>query len=87
MKQLQEIIKYVSFLGQLGLSFAAPLVLCILGSWYLCEKLGVGPWIYVVGIVFGLGAAFMTAYKFYLLMTKGKEKDKDKKPVSFNDHS
>lgn len=85
MKNLQEIIKHVSLLGQLGLSFITPIILCVLGSWFLCEKCGLGAWVYIVGFFFGLGGAFMTAYKFYLYLTRKKE---DKKtPVSFNNHT
>ncbi len=73
-------------LVQLGLSFAVPIVLCMLGSWWLDSKLELGAWIYIVGMVFGLGAAFMTAYKFYLYEVNKADKEK-KKPISFNDHS
>ena len=86
MKGLQEIIKHVSLLAQLGLSFAAPLVLCMLGCWWLDSRFELGAWIYIVGIVFGLGAAFMTAYKFYLYTVSKTDREK-KKPTSFNDHS
>lgn len=85
MKGLQEIIKHVSLLSQLGLSFITPIVLCVLGCWFLCEKCGFGAWIYIIGFVFGLGGAFMTAYKFYCWQTRKKEDRKP--PVSFNRHS
>ena len=85
MKNIQEIIKHVSMLAQLGLSFATPLVLCMLGCMWLDSSFGLGAWIYIVGMVLGLGAAFVTAYKFYLF-TVGKTDKEKKEPISFNDH-
>lgn len=45
-------------------------------------------WIYIVGFFFGIGASFMTAYKFYLseIQKEKKENKNKKKRVSFNKH-
>lgn len=83
--EFNEIIKNVAFLGQLGLSLIMPVLLCIALCVFLSNRFGIGTWIYIPGFVFGLGASFMTAYKFYVSETK-KSKKEEKKTVSFNNH-
>ncbi|MCQ2555389.1 MAG: AtpZ/AtpI family protein, partial [Clostridia bacterium] len=46
-------------------SFIMPMLICMLICYLLSSKFGLDSWIYVVGILFGLGASCMTAYKFY----------------------
>ncbi len=85
MRYWSEILKNLSILGQLGLSFAMPLLLCL----FLCYKLTVwfslGAWIYLPGFFFGLGGSFMTAWKLYLMIMK-KEKKREDPGISFNSH-
>lgn len=73
---------------QLGITLVTPILLCIAFCWWLCDAFGVGTWVYIPGILFGLGASAMSAYKFYqsaMHMQKRRKKEK-KDPVSFNDH-
>ena len=72
--------------AQLGLSLIMPTLLCILVCVWLCNKFDIGGWIYIPGFIFGLGASFMTAYKFYLAESKKSNKDKDKRKVGHNRH-
>lgn len=83
--ELNDIIKNVAFLGQLGLSLIMPVLLCIALCVFLSNRFNIGAWIYIPGFVFGLGASFMTAYKFYISETK-KSKKEEKKTISFNKH-
>ncbi len=85
MKQWREIATKLTLLSQLGLSFIMPLLMCIGICWLLCDKLGVGLWVYIIGFPFGLASSFLTAYKFYVLV-RNKEKKNQKKKVSFNNH-
>ena len=86
-KILREILKNITLVGQLGLSFIMPVLLCVGLCWFLTDRFGVGAWIYILGFVFGLGASFMTAYKFYLSVVAKEEKEAEKnKKVSFNRH-
>ncbi len=82
---LSKIFKHLTLLTQLGLSLIMPLLMCLAFCWFLTYKFGVGVWVYILGFFFGLGASFMTAYKFYMSQTR-KNKD-DKKKVSFNRHN
>lgn len=80
--------KNLALLTQLGLSLIAPPVVCMLVCWWIISKTGAGSWVYIIGIVLGIGASFMTAYNFYRSFNRKHEKEmEDKKPpVSFNDH-
>ncbi|MDD2956468.1 MAG: AtpZ/AtpI family protein [Oscillospiraceae bacterium] len=52
-----HILKNITFLTQVGLSVAAPLVLCIWGAVWLQSRFGLGGWVVLVGFVLGLGGA------------------------------
>lgn len=84
-EELNNIIKNVAFLGQLGLSLIMPILICIALCVFLTNRFNVGTWIFIPGFIFGLGASFMTAYKFYVAETK-KSKKEEKKTISFNNH-
>ena len=83
-KGLKEIFKTLPLVGQLGISLVMPLLLCFLLSYWLVNRFGIGQWVYIIALVFGLGASFMTAYKVYL--SSVNKSKKDKKPVAFNRH-
>jgi len=79
---------------QLGITLIMPILLCIAFCWWLCDAFGVGVWVYIPGILFGLGSSVMSGYKFYRSVMK-MQKKKDKKhgtdspkrnTVAFNDH-
>ena len=87
MKQWSEILRNVTMLSQLGLSFITPLLLCLALCWFIISKTGVGVWVYIPGFIFGLGSSFMVAYRLYLSVLKKEEKEKKKRTsVSFNQH-
>ena len=83
--ELNEIVRQISLLGQLGLSIIMPLLMCIALCWYLTTYRNVGLWVYIPGFFLGLGGSAMTVYKFYLSETR-KSKKEEKKTVSFNRH-
>lgn len=85
MKQYRDVFKQLVLISQLGISIITPTLVCILICVYISNKTGVGGWIYIIGFVFGLGASFMTAYKFYKAEVDKKEPDRKEK-VSFNKH-
>lgn len=85
-EEFNEIIKNVSLLGQLGLSVIMPLLLCMGACWLLNNRCNVGLWVYIPGFILGIGAGFMTAYKFYLAQIHKEKKENRKKKVAFNRH-
>ena len=68
MKQWSEILRNVTMLSQLGLSFITPLLLCLALCWFIISKTGVGVWVYIPGFFFGMGGS----------ATKRKNKKKTK---------
>lgn len=86
MKQWSEIIRNVTMLSQLGLSFITPLLLCLAGCWLLTTKTEIGSWIYILGFFFGMGGSGTVAYKFYLSVNKHEKKKEKRDKVYFNRH-
>lgn len=85
-QQLRNILRQISMLSQLGISLVVPILICVLFCSWLTTSRGVGGWVFIPGMIFGLGASFMTGYKFYLSEINRQKKDKTKHPVSFNRH-
>ena len=83
-----KMFKNLALLTQLGLSLISPIIVCMLLCWWIIGKTGAGSWVYIIGIIAGFGASFMTAYKFYRATVRKHEKEMEEKkpPVSFNDH-
>lgn len=85
-----QIFSNLALIGQFGLSLMMPVILCVLGCYLLVSHNITGAWIFIPGFILGLGASFMTAYKFYLYVSKteGKQNGKKvrRKGVYFNRH-
>lgn len=77
------------WLTQLGISVAVPLALCTLGSVWLRNRFGLGPWVLFLGIGLGFYLAIdgmRTSLKAMDRMHRTGNKDKEEPPLSFNDH-
>ena len=82
-----EILAQLTLLGQLGLSLAMPILMCLGACYLLCTRLNAPLWIYLPGMILGIGASFMTAYKVYLAVTrKEKRNPRDPDERSYNRH-
>ena len=81
MKQWSEIMRNVTMLSQLGLSFITPLLLCLALCWFIISKTGVGGWIYIPGFFFGMGGSATVAYKFYLSVNRQNKKQAKSKNI------
>ena len=86
LKQWSEILRNVTMLSQLGLSFITPLLLCLALCWFIISKTGVGVWVYIPGFFFGMGGSATVAYKFYLSINKQQKKKHKKDKIYFNRH-
>lgn len=60
MKDWVNISQRLIMLGQLGLSLVMPVLICMGACYLLTSRVGLGLWIYFPGLIFGLGASFMT---------------------------
>lgn len=86
MKHWNSVFRQLSMLSQMGLSLMMPLLLCLLGSYWLNTRFHVGSWIYLPGFFFGLGGSFATAYKIYQSIMKETERKNEKRCPSYNRH-
>ncbi|MBQ4381509.1 MAG: AtpZ/AtpI family protein [Oscillospiraceae bacterium] len=87
MKSGYSALKLLTYLTQLGISVAAPLVIFIVGALWLREKFSLGSWIVLLGVVLGLmGAAggFVTNLRTMKRLADRQEKQESK--ISYNDH-
>lgn len=65
-----SILQGVSYLTQVGLSIATPLVLMLLLAGWLVRATGLGAWVYVPGLVLGLGAGACSFAAFARYVTR-----------------
>ena len=86
-----ELVKNLTLLTQLGLSFVTPLLMCVGLCWWLTVRFGIGGWIFIPGLFFGLGGSFSFAMNVYrTVMTKDRKeedrKEKRRNGVFYNRH-
>ncbi len=86
LKKWTKALKNISLLSQLGISLVMPILLCLAGCYALTTYLGAGVWIYIPGILFGIGGSFSTAYRFYRMVMKDEKKNDRAGSTSFNTH-
>lgn len=89
MRAVQSLVKALrnlTWMTQLGMSVAGPLVLCVLGALWLKNRLGLGGWVMVLGIFLGLGGAVSGLRMSFRDMQRAAEEDDKTAPVSFNEH-
>jgi hypothetical protein len=80
-------IHLIVWISQLGLSVLAPLCICVLGSVWLRNRLGLGVWIIFVGLALGLLGAVGSFRGCLASMRRLSENKKDPPPpTSFNKH-
>lgn len=75
-----KVLKNLTFLSQFGLSLVLPMVLLILGSVWLRERLGLGNWVTLVAMLLGMGSWVPTVTSFarYALGEAKKSEDRNK---------
>ncbi|MEF9969617.1 MAG: AtpZ/AtpI family protein [Ruthenibacterium sp.] len=68
-------LRNLSWLTQFGLSLVVPPILCLLAASWLTRRFSLGTWVYFVALVFGLGAAACTFWKFLqMVQQRGNKK-------------
>lgn len=80
-------VTLLTWVTQLGLSVAFPLVGFIFFALWLRNQLGWGDWVLWVGIVMGFISALNGLLQsLKMLAGLSKKKSEEKPPVSYNDH-
>ena len=85
-KMQLQILRRLSFVGQLGFSVAVPLLLCLLVCWQLTSRRIAGQWVYLPGFFFGLGGSAAGLVRLYRSVTREEEKERGERPAAFNRH-
>ncbi|MDD3430284.1 MAG: AtpZ/AtpI family protein [Oscillospiraceae bacterium] len=70
-------VTWLSYLTQLGLSIAAPILLCILAASWLQTRFALGYWVMLVAIVLGVGGGIVSLFNFIFYVQRqigGKKK-------------
>lgn len=65
-----DIMRGVSYLTQVGLSVATPIILCLLAAQWLQTRFGLGSWVSVAGLLIGLTSGLLSLFKFLLYIQK-----------------
>lgn len=68
---------WLSYLTQLGLSIATPIVLCILLATWLQNRFALGHWVTLLGIILGVGGGVVSLFNFIYYVQRqvgGKKK-------------
>ncbi len=79
-------LKNIVWLTQLGLSVAAPILLCVLGAVWLRNRLDWGAWVIVLGVLLGVGAAFAALWRTLRELDRQAKEDDADPGVGFNEH-
>ncbi|MEG1153123.1 MAG: AtpZ/AtpI family protein [Ruthenibacterium sp.] len=67
-------LRSLSWLTQFGMSLVVPPILCLLAASWLVRRFSLGTWVYLVALVFGLGAAACTFFKFLQMVQRKSDK-------------
>lgn len=67
-------LKYLAWVGQLGLSLAVPPVLALLGAGWLQNRFGLGAWVYAAALALGLLGGGWSLVRFLKMVQKEAER-------------
>ena len=79
-------LKNIVWFTQLGLSIAAPPVVCVLAAVWLRDRFALGGWVVALGAVLGVGAAFASLWQSLKAMERQAGEDDRDTGANFNDH-
>ncbi|MBQ7547732.1 MAG: AtpZ/AtpI family protein [Clostridia bacterium] len=82
-----DILHALSYLTQLGLSIAAPPVLCILAGLWLQRRCALGDWVIVVSLIVGLISGACSFLSFARTVRAKTETKEDTDHEAGQDHS
>lgn len=86
MQALQQIIKGVMLVGQLGVTIITPPLVLTWLAHLAQTRLGWGSWVMVTAIVVGLITAFSSAYRMVRQLLADEKQEKKPHGRSFNEH-
>ncbi len=70
-------LKYLVWVSALSASIVTPIVICVLGAYYLKEHFSLGGWVMIVSIIVGLLSAGVNVMKFFRFVQSQADKNSD----------
>ena len=64
-EDLRKTIKTLGYVSTVGIAMALSIALGALIGYYIDKKAGTKPWIFIIGLGFGIAAAFRNLYILY----------------------
>lgn len=88
MKNWFKVVRAITLVGQLGFTLLTPPVALLLLAWWLQDRFGLGSWVMVVGLLFGLVTSGASAWRFWkrLSGSLNRQQEKQETPVVFYHH-
>ncbi len=86
MQTYYKVMEGIVWVGQLGFSITVPPLGCLWIANWLAEHLSLGGWVYVVALLLGIGAAYVTFRDFLLRMQRSIEREAGEKRHAYNRH-
>lgn len=71
-------VKNLAYLTQVAFLMLTPIIGGIYLGNFLDDKLNSSPWFLLLGVIMGVGTAFMSLYKFVMKVVRTSEEDKKK---------
>lgn len=63
-------LRLLGYLTQFGLSVILPPLLLVFLGWWLCDRYGIGIWLMIVLLVFGLISSGCSIYRFFKIFVR-----------------
>lgn len=60
----RDVMQALSMVTQLGLSIITPILLCLLAAVWLRQRLDLGYWVVIVGVLWGVASGFWNLLRF-----------------------
>jgi F0F1-type ATP synthase assembly protein I len=64
-EDLRKTIKTLGYVSTVGITMALSIALGALIGYYIDKKVGTQPWFFIIGLGFGIAAAFRNLYILY----------------------
>ncbi len=75
-KSYSDIIKALSYLTQVGLTAVIPIFIWIYIAEFIRERLSLGSYVLIIGILLGIASAYVSLYKLFKAMSSDNNKNK-----------
>ena len=75
-KDYSDIIKALSYITQVGLTAVIPIFIWIYAAEFIREKLSLGSYVLIIGILLGIASAYVSLYKLFKAMSSDNNKNK-----------